>query len=216
MRTSSRNVAVLLFDEVDLWDVASIMHVASVAGRHWNWRPFRLLPTAMESGPVATRGQLEIVAEFDLASCPPPEILFIPGGYGARRAANDARITAWCSAAARAAEQTLAIGAGVAVLGGAGLLSGARVAAPLEALEWMREALPDTVLDTEATIVSSSLDGVADKLLTAASGAQGAELALRVVERCLGQRSAAQLADTLGLTRVTRLELGRGPSLDPP
>ena len=64
VRTSSRNFAVLLFDEVDLYDVACLMQVASVAGRHYNWRPFRLLSVARQAGLVETRSQLRVEAKL--------------------------------------------------------------------------------------------------------------------------------------------------------
>lgn len=217
MRTSSRNFAVLLFDEVELWDVASVMQVASHAGRHWNWRPFRLLPTAVAVGLIETRSQLKLDAVFDLQSCPSPELLLVPGGYGARRAANDPRIVEWCAAQAPRAELVLAIGAGVSVLGAAGLLANAEVASTLENVEWLRPLLPDTRFDTSGAIVVTSLAGTPDKLLTAASGAHGLTLGLRAVERCLGARTATALRDKLGLPpEVTRLELHDAPKIGRP
>jgi transcriptional regulator GlxA family with amidase domain len=122
-----------------------------------------------------------------------PEVLFVPGGYGARRAAADQRFVAWCAAAAPRAELVLAIGAGVMLLGAAGLLNGSDVAAAADSIEWLRPALPGTRIDTASAIVSSSLGGVAEKLLTAASGRDGLDLALRAVERQLGARLATHL-----------------------
>jgi len=200
VRTSSRNVAVLLFDEVELLDVGAVMHVASAAGRHWNWRPFRLLPTAVTAGLITTRGQLRVEASLALADCPSPEILFVPGGYGARRAAEDAVISAWCQKAAEGAELLLAIGAGVAVLGAAGLLEGHEVAAAHDTHEWLSRALPTTRLNADQPIVTSD----SGRLLTAASGSHGLELGLLMVERILGKRAALQL----------RVSLGQPPALD--
>ena len=217
MRTSSRNFAVLLFDEVELWDVTSVMHVASLAGRHWNWRPFRLMPVSATAGLIDTRSQIRLEAPFDFASCPAPEILFIPGGYGARRAASDPRFVDWCAAVAPRSELVLAIGAGVMLLGAAGLLAGGEVAAAADSIEWMRPALPETRLDTESAVMTSSLGGAPAKLLTAASGKDGLELALRAVERCLGARLAGQLRSSVGAPPpATRLELRDLPKISRP
>jgi transcriptional regulator GlxA family with amidase domain len=217
VRTSSRNFAVLLFDEVELWDVTSVMHVASLAGRHWNWRPFRLTPVSAATGYVATRSQIRLEAAFDLASCPVPEVLFVPGGYGARRAATDRRFVEWCAAAAPRAELVLAIGSGVMLLGAGGLLAGSEVAAAADSVEWMGPALPDTRFDTSSAIVVSSMCGVAGKLLTAASGKDGIELGVRAVERCLGARLAGQLRSALGLPALaTRLEVRDLPKITGP
>jgi transcriptional regulator GlxA family with amidase domain len=193
----------LLFDEVELWDVAAVMQVASLAGRHWNWRPFRLLPTALEAGLIETRSQLRLEAPLALADCPAPEILLVPGGYGARRAAEDERITAWCKAVWPKAELTLAIGAGVMVLGAAGLLDGAEVAAASDAREWLSAALPATRFTESDGIVESA----SGKLLTVAGGSQGMELGLAVVARFLGARAASTLRTSLGHSGITRLEL---------
>ena len=40
MRTSARTVAVVLFDEVELLDVAGPLQVLTLAGRHWTFRTF--------------------------------------------------------------------------------------------------------------------------------------------------------------------------------
>jgi transcriptional regulator GlxA family with amidase domain len=203
VRTSSRNFAVLLFDEVELLDVASVMQVASLAGRHYNWRPFRLLPVAAEVGLVDTRSQLRLEAKFSLGDCPAPEILFVPGGYGARRAASDERLVVWCRQAAASAELVLCIGAGAALLGAAGVLSGAHVAATSELRTWLSSSLPGTTFDEREPIVS----GLGGKLLSAASSGHGIELGLAAVERCLGRRMTLALRASLGSPHLSRLDL---------
>jgi transcriptional regulator GlxA family with amidase domain len=203
VRTSSRNFAVVLFDEVELLDVASVMHVASLAGRNYNYRPFRLLPVAREAGLIETRGQVRLEARFSLSECPQPEIVFVPGGYGARRAARDAELVAWCRAVVAQAELVLAVGAGVAVLGAAGVLEGASVAASSDARAWLSQEYPAASIDEREPLVTS-LDG---KLLTAARSGYAVELALAVVERFLGRRTVAALRVTLGQPELSRLDL---------
>jgi transcriptional regulator GlxA family with amidase domain len=207
VRTSSRNVAVLLFEEVELLDVASVMQVASLAGRNYNWRPFRLLPVARQPGLVSTRSQLRLEATHSFETCPTPEILFVPGGYGARRAAADAAAVAFCRAAFASAEVCFAIGAGVALLGAAGVLEGASVATTLETRTWLGASLPNTRLDEPAAIVTSP-DG---KLLTAASSGHGLELALAVVERFLGRRMTLAVRTSLGHAEISHLQLPDHP-----
>jgi transcriptional regulator GlxA family with amidase domain len=202
----------LLFDEVELLDVASVMHVASLAGRHYNWRPFRLLPVAPVAGLVETRSQLRLEAKFSLADCPTPEILFVPGGYGARRAAQDERIVAWCRQASAAAELLLCIGSGAAVLGAAGVLAGATVAATNELRTWLSSSLPDTTFDEREPIVSA----LGGKVLSAASSGHGVELALAAVERCLGRRITLALRASLGSPNLARLDLAEAPRIKVP
>lgn len=212
MRTSSRNFAVLLFDEVELLDVASMMQVASLAGRHYNWRPFRLLPVARAAGLVETRSQLRLEAKFSFEDCPAPELLFVPGGYGARRAAEDATVVDWCRRVAPGLTLTLAIGAGVAVLGAAGLLDGASVATTNDTRAWLAGNLTNTRLDEPEPIVAA----LGGKLLTAASSGHGLELALAMVERQLGKKLATAVRTQLGAVAVARLELPEPPAITLP
>jgi len=193
---------VLLFDEVELLDVASLMQVTSASGQRYNYRPFRLLPVARAPGLIETRSQLRIEAKYSLESCPPPELLFVPGGYGARRAAEDASLIAFCQRAAQGAELLVAVGAGMALLGAAGLLEGATVAANGELMKWLAPGLPNTRFDEHEPVVGSP----GGKLLTAASSGCGVELGLAVVAQCLGQRTASALRASLGVPSLARLE----------
>jgi transcriptional regulator GlxA family with amidase domain len=202
VRTSSRNFAVLLFDEVELYDVACMMQVASLAGRNYNWRPFRLLSVAREAKMVETRSQLRIEAKLGFSDCPAPELFFVPGGYGARRASEDEATLEFCRRAAQTAELTLAIGTGVGVLGAAGLLEGASVAATNEVRSWLAPRLPNTRFEEQPLVAAPG-----GKLITAAGSGYGIELALSVVERQLGRRMAIVLRANLGLPEVSRLEL---------
>ena len=204
MRTSSRRFAVLLFEEVELWDVASVMHVASAAGRHWNWRPFRLLPVAIGAGLVGTRSQLRLEATIALRECPPPEILLVPGGFGARLAARDPAYVEFCASAWQSAELVLVIGAGAFMLGAAGVLDGAEVAAAPDTQEELSRTFPGCRFNGVEPLVSAC----GGKLLSARDGGQGVELGLRMVERFLGRRSRTQLERSLGVVAAPeRLEL---------
>jgi len=203
VRTSSRNLAVLLFDEVELWDVAAVMQVASLAGRHWNWRPFRLLPTAERAGLIETRSQLRLEATSSLEGCPEPEILLVPGGYGARRAAQNPAITRWCAERWPKLQLTLAIGSGALVLGAAGVLDGEEVAVASDNREWMSVELAQARCVESSGVVSSA----SGKLLSVGNGAQGIELGLALVERCLGARLTRTLRASLFPEATTRIDV---------
>jgi transcriptional regulator GlxA family with amidase domain len=203
VRTSSRDFVIVLFDEVELLDVAGVMQVASAAGRHWNWRPFRLIPAALRPGLIETRSQLRLEATAALAQHPEPELLFVPGGYGARRAAAEPELVAWVARAALRAELVCAVGAGAAVLGAAGLLDGQRIAATAEVAAWLGAELPGTTLDTEQAVVQSG------KYLTAAASSNSLELGLSLSERVLGASPTRALRNALGCPLPARIELAQ-------
>jgi transcriptional regulator GlxA family with amidase domain len=217
----------LLFDEVELWDVAAVMQVASLAGRHWNWRPFRLLPTAEKAGLIETRSQLRLEAQYTLGNCPEPEILLVPGGYGARRAARNALVTDWCARVWPRLELALAIGSGVLVLGAAGLIDGEEVAVSAENLESFSAELPKTrCIDPKSLDPKTGdpkhgdsngvLRSPSGKLLSCAGGSTALELGLALVERCLGARLAGNLRLSVLPPATTRLELSEHELKLPP
>jgi transcriptional regulator GlxA family with amidase domain len=194
VRTSSRNVALLLFDEVELLDVAAVAQVLSLAGRQWNWRPFRLLAVAARKGRIETRAQLSIEADHELAECPPSEILVVPGGYGARRAAAEQSLVDWTRAAASEATHLVAIGAGVGLLAKTGVLDGVRVAIGAELEAWVGELSPSVIADASRSIV---VDG---RVLTAAAPGAALDLALELVRAVLGEKQALTVAQALSHT----------------
>jgi len=203
LRTSSRTLAILLFDEVELWDVAAVMQLASLAGRHWNWRPFRLLPMAEMAGLIDTRSQLRLEAQYTLGNCPEPEILLVPGGYGARRAAQSSLVTEWCARVWPRLELALAIGTGALVLGAAGLLRGEEVAVSSD----NREAFSASLEGTRCIESSGVVRSPTGKLLSCAGSPAALELGLALVERCLGVRLAGSLRNSFVAQPTTRLEL---------
>jgi transcriptional regulator GlxA family with amidase domain len=192
MRTSSRPVALLLFDEVELLDVTGPLAVLTEAGRQYNWRAFKIFTTATRRGPIETRSQLRLEAAQDLASCPPTEILIVPGGYGARKAADDAAIVAWVAERAASAEFVAAVGLGCLVLARAGMLDGLSVAATPGNAELVAAMAPLAQPATDRTVIRGG------KVLTASTTFAGIDLGLEIVAATLGDKQAAGAASRLG------------------
>jgi putative intracellular protease/amidase len=129
MRTKPYRTAIAVFDEVELLDVTGPVSVLSAAGRQWNFQPFKIDLVANGVGPVTTRSALTLHATHEFAHHAGTECLIIPGGYGARRAAEDEALLAWLRRSAAEAEFVAAIGNGVLLLAKAGLLDRVQVAA---------------------------------------------------------------------------------------
>ncbi len=198
MQTRSRSLALLLFDEVELLDVAGPLSVLSQAGRHWNWRPFKVSAVAEQPGKLATRSQLGIVAERALADCPEPELVIVPGGYGARKALSSSAITSWLAHAGSKASVVSAVGNGVLLLAKAGLLGGARVIARSDIAAEVRALEPSATVD-EVAAGSPDIVVESNKLITASGSGTSLELALRITARTLGPKLANSTAQSLGV-----------------
>ncbi len=192
MRTRPYSLAIIAFDEMDLLDIAAPLEVFSSAGRKWNWRAIKAELVAAEPGRIVTRAQLSIGPAEALESCPAPELLLIPGGYGARHALANSATIEYLARVAPGVSLTLAIGLGVLVAARAGLLQGCEVAGT--------GALAEELLALDASIKPNTAAGVVSsaRSLTAAHSGSALELGLELVARLLGKSQALGTARELG------------------
>jgi transcriptional regulator GlxA family with amidase domain len=193
MRTKARRVVLIAFDEVELLDVAAPLEVLSTAGRRWNFRPYKVEVLAFEAGLVATRNQMRIEASARLADAAPAEIVIVPGGYGARRFADDAASVAELSRLATGAELIAGIGAGVLALVRAGLVGSAKIAASPE----LASALEGQVAPEQLDLISQVVDS--GQVLSARASGAALGLGLALVQRTMGPKLVAMVAADLGL-----------------
>ena len=191
MRTKSWTVALLLFDEIELLDVAGVAQALTVTGRQWNWRPFKIATVARSAGTIVTRSQLRIEAAHDFESCPASELLVVPGGYGARAASEDPALVDFVRQRAASAALTGALGYGSLVLARAGLLAGIETAATPEVEKFL--------LEIDSTIRASANSKIVESgnVVTARSGSASLDLALAIVTRLLGKKQALAVAAQL-------------------
>ncbi|HVU03377.1 MAG TPA: DJ-1/PfpI family protein [Polyangiaceae bacterium] len=196
MRTSSRTVAVVLFDEVELLDVAAVASVLSTAGRQWNFRPFKIVPVGASGSSVQTRSQIGLSAPVPFSACAAPELLVVPGGYGARRAAQNAEVLSYLKSAGPGATHLFAVGNGALALAAAGLLEDVDVAVPTDAAESLAEYSTSARADTAARF------RISGRVSTAATAGAALEAALQLVATVLGKKQAEAVSRALGIPWV--------------
>ncbi len=210
MRTKPYATAIALFDEVELLDVTGPLSVLSGAGRQWNFQPFKVELVASRVGAFSTRSELELRATSDFNAYQGAECLLIPGGYGARVAAEQPALLSWVQRMAARAEIIAAIGNGVWILAKAGLLDDQEIAATPELGREIAELCP--------TARASSRDAVctSGKLVTARASALGLDLSCEIVARCFGKKLASTLSSSLGIDwagELGALDIVPGPLL---
>jgi transcriptional regulator GlxA family with amidase domain len=193
MRTKARRVVVVVFDEVELLDVAAPLEVLSTAGRRWNFRPYKVELAAPQPGLIATRNQVKLEATHALGAVAPAEIVLVPGGYGARRFADDPGLVSELARVAAGAEIIAGIAGGVVALARAGLLGDARVAASRELATTLEADLPAAQLELATPLLDSG------RIVTAASSGAALRLGLTLVERTMGPKLVAMVSADLGL-----------------
>jgi transcriptional regulator GlxA family with amidase domain len=212
MRTKPYATAIALFDEVELLDVAGPISVLSSAGRNWNFQPFKLDLLADRARPVATRSALSLDATASFATHTGAECLIIPGGYGARRAAEDPDFLAWLERTAHNAELVAAIGNGVWLLARAGLFEREEVAASPDLANELAELCPGLRPSSQGSLCSSG------KFLSASKSALALDLSCEIVARCFGHKLASNLSAQLGIDwrgELAALDIVPGPLIVP-
>ncbi|HMP01058.1 MAG TPA: DJ-1/PfpI family protein [Gemmatales bacterium] len=184
----TRDVAILIFPEVELLDFCGPYEVFAVAGREGTPPPVRVFTVAKEKGPILTRRGFDVLPQRTLAEMEAPHVVVIPGGQGARAAMLDEEILGWVRRTAARAEIVLSVCTGALILAKAGLLDGLAATTHHTVLEGLRDLAPRTEVRTGVRYVDNG------QLITAAGIAAGIDGALHVIRRLLGTDHAHRTA----------------------
>jgi transcriptional regulator GlxA family with amidase domain len=183
-----KNIAIFLFDDVEVLDFAGPFEVFAVTDELRGYDTFNVFTFAENIGTIRARNGLKIVPHFARENCPAPHILVVPGGAGTRPLLHKPALLEWLRLKSRHAELTMSVCTGALVLAKAGLLEGLRATTHHECFNLLRETAPDIeVVETERFIDNG-------RILTAAGISAGIDGSLHVVERLLGREAAENTA----------------------
>ena len=185
---TTRTLAILVFDDVEVLDFCGPFEVFSVANRFTDPPAFKVVTVAEKAGPVLARGGLSVNPHHRLADCPPPDVLLVPGGMGTRREMHNAALTDWVKAAAAQAELVLSVCTGALLLAKAGLLDGLEATTHHGAIDLLRQTAPQTKVHADRRVVDNG------RVVCSAGIAAGIDMSLHVVGRLLGEEAAVKTA----------------------
>lgn len=188
MITSTKNLAIVLFADVELLDFCGPFEVFSVAGRHPDPPAFNVFTVAESPGPVTARNGLSVNPTYCLADCPTPNLLLVPGGLGTRKEMHNPAMIEWIRHMADCVELVMSVCTGALLLGKAGLLDGLEATTHHVAYELLREITPTTTVHEDRRFVDNG------KVITSAGIAAGIDMSLHVVSRLLGREVAEATA----------------------
>ena len=188
-----KRVGILVFPDVEVLDFCGPFEVFSVTRLNEEARrdepsPFEVLIVAEKPGTVVTTGGMKVTPDHTLDTCPPLDILVVPGGWGTRAEITNARLVAWIGERAGQVETLTSVCTGSMLLGQAGLLDGRHATTHWRALPWMRDSFPAVTVEEKLHVVE---DG---HVLTSAGISAGIDMALRVVARYHGEVVARNTA----------------------
>jgi transcriptional regulator GlxA family with amidase domain len=183
-----KNVAILIFDDVEVLDFAGPFEVFALTDELRHHEAFHTFTVATDPGSVRARNGLKVVPDFTLENCPSPHVLVIPGGSGTRALLKKPALLEWLRTKARTAEIVMSICTGALVLAKAGLLDGLRITTHHTALDLLRELAPAAIVDPSQRFHDNG------KIITAAGISAGLDSSLHVVARLLDPDAAEATA----------------------
>ena len=196
-----RNVAILLFNEIEVLDFAGPFEVFGVTGKQSGQTRFAQSPfhvfTVAEQGPVYARNGLCLYPTYLLNAHPAADIIVVPGGgglhsdgtpFGSRREMDNPAVLNWVRRTAQNAELVLSVCTGSLILAKAGLLEGLSATTHYKAIDSLAQMAPNTVVEVGKRWVDNG------KVITSAGISAGIDMSLYVVGRLFGAEEARETA----------------------
>lgn len=188
---TTRTLAILLFDEIEVLDFCGPFEVFSVANRFTASPPFSVVTVAERAGPILTRGGLSVNPHRTLADVANAEILLVPGGQGTRKEMGNPVVIDWIKQVSRTAELVLSVCTGSLLLAKAGLLEGLEATTHHGAIDLLRRTASNTVVHAGRRFVDNG------RVVCSAGIAAGIDMSLHVVAKLLGDDIATKTVNQM-------------------
>ena len=183
-----KNIAIVLFDDVEVLDFAGPFEVFSVTDELNDYQIFDVYTVASEKRPIRARNGLSVNPDYDFRSAPIPEILIVPGGAGTRPFLRHSNSLNWITTRAASAELVLSVCSGSLVLAAAGLLNGLEATSHHQVIDELIALAPSATVHRDRRFVDNG------KVITAAGIRAGIDMSLYVIEKILGRGVAEATA----------------------
>jgi len=189
---SMKTVAMVLFPDFLLLDMAGPLEVFSVANRYLPAEShYQLVTLGTEQGALRASNGVKVQADRHIdEACEHYDLLLIPGGPGAYNERFPA-LFAWLPGAVQRAGGYGSICTGAFILGHAGLLDGYRVTTHWNYTERLIKGFPKASVATDQIFVEDR------NLITSGGVTAGIDLALAVIARDHGKKLAQDVAKVL-------------------
>lgn len=174
------NTAILVFDHVEILDFTGPFEVFGVADGLSENKLFKVFTVAEIPGTIRTTHGLKIVPEHTFESCPAPDILVVPGGFGTRALLNKPSVLEWVRTRAKHAGIVASVCTGSLVLAKAGLLDGQAATTHYLSHDLLRELAPNTTVEEDKRFIDNG------HIATSAGISAGIDLSLHLVARLHG------------------------------
>lgn len=185
----TRNVLILIFDDVEILDFCGPYEVFGVTGGRKDFQPFNVYTVAEQSRPIIARNQLSVNPQYTIQDCPQPDILLVPGGYGTRQEMHNFVLIDWIKQCSLQSELLLSVCTGALLLAKAGLLENLAATTHHLAIDLLKEIAPNTEIRAGDRFVDNG------KIILSAGISAGIDMSLYVVAKLLGKEEAIKTAE---------------------
>ncbi len=189
------NVAIFLFDDVEVLDFAGPFEVFSTASRVKSRlepdapQPFEVFTVGYGARVIKAHGGLMVQPAFSFTNHPVIDVLIVPGGIVEAEMEKEQAID-WIERVANQAGVIASVCTGAFLLGKAGLLRGRVVTTHWEDISMLQAMFPDVTaqagrrwIEEENIITSAGISAGIDMSLHLVSRLENEELALRTAKQ---------------------------------
>jgi transcriptional regulator GlxA family with amidase domain len=181
-------VGILIFDQVEVLDVAGPFEVFSITRLNEELRqeesssPFRILLVSEKLCPVLAIGGLRFTPDVTIDNCPELDLLIVPGGWGTRTEVKNVNLLKWIANRASKNMLTASVCTGSSLLGKAGLLDGREATTHWRAFDFLSQSAPNAHIREDVRFT------LADPIFTSAGISAGIDMALLIVSHFFGSK----------------------------
>ena len=178
-------VGILIFDDVEILDVAGPFEVFAVTRLNEEQRlqqssPFKVYLISETNKQITAIGGLRLTPDVTITECPELDLLIIPGGWGTRKESKNKILVNWISNQFTNDRLIASVCTGSSLLGKAGLLDGRDATTHWRAFDFLKESAP------KARILKNVRFTLIEPIFTSAGVSAGIDLALRIVSHFFG------------------------------
>jgi transcriptional regulator GlxA family with amidase domain len=193
---SRKNIAIFLFDDVEVLDFAGPFEVFSVTNWLSDYAVSKVYTVARKKAPVVARNGLSVNPDFAIAESPTPDFMIIPGGQGTDKVLEQEDVIDWIRKCAESAEKIMSVCTGSLLLAKAGLLEGLRATTHHMVFDQLAQLAPNTEIVRGERFVDNG------KIITSGGISAGIDMSLHVVEQVYGEEMALKTAAIMEYRRV--------------
>lgn len=189
-------VGILIFDDVEILDVAGPFEVFAVTRLNDEQRlqqssPFKVYLISETNKQITAIGGLRLTPDVTISECPELDLLIVPGGWGTRKESKNKILVKWIGNQFTNDRLIASVCTGSSLLGKAGLLDGRDATTHWRAFDFLQESAP------KSRILKNVRFTLTEPIFTSAGVSAGIDLALRIVSHVfgteVGQATARQM-----------------------